>query len=105
MKMKLLSVAAMAFAISTGAAFAQAESNDPGSSAQGTNSSMGGIMDNPTVMSPFYTDESMKTLRSKEEVMGMYGKMAAEDQAKIKEECANVTSPRDSFCETIKDAK
>lgn len=60
------------------------------------------LMDDKTKMAPFYTDEAMTTMKTGEEFTAAFNAMSAEDQQRLRDECMNTTSPRDEFCEGIK---
>lgn len=115
MKMKLLTAAALSLMLA-GSALAQSGSGGNnsgggnsgagdssgtngggsgtgGGGASGSNGGEGGstsgamYLGNPTFMSQFYTDSSMKTMRSKEERAAMMGKMSASDREAFSKEC------------------
>lgn len=87
---KKILVSTAALAMMTGAALAQSE----GTSA----------LDNKDMMKPFYTDDTMKTMRSNDEIAAAVKAMSTEDKAKIAKECENAQSPRDTFCQSFNQA-
>ncbi len=89
--MKTLLMSIFALSIATGGAFA-ASTGGSGSSA----------LDNPEMMSPFFTDTGMKTMRSDNEFKAAWIKMSSEDQAEILKECKDPTLSKahDPFCKT-----
>lgn len=63
-----------------------------------------GMLDDPAAMKPFYTDDSMTTMRSMDEMRAAVKEMNENDKAKITEECKNSTTQRSSFCKAFNDA-
>jgi hypothetical protein len=105
MKKMLISVAAVALLFGTGVSFAQ-ESTQGGSSAT---KGSGGQADKTTnyltdtgTMSKFFTDESMGTMRSADEMKAAYAAMSSEQQAALKDNCkANTDTKFTAFCSSI----
>lgn len=89
----------------SGIVFAQTD----GSGSSATDNATGaakapGMLDDPVAMKPFYTDESMMTMRSMDEMRAAAKAMNENDKAKIMEECKNVNTQRSSFCKAFNDA-
>lgn len=61
-------------------------------------------IDNPDIVKPFYTDETMTTMKPKEELGPLFKELSEENKAKIAEECKNVDSPRATFCQSFNEA-
>lgn len=80
----LFFVSAMAFAVVTGSAFA-------------------GALDEPSNMAPFYTDASMKTLKSPEEMKAVWNAMPEEKRKTMMRECqdAAMSKPYAEFCADV----
>ena len=85
-----LTTGAFAFTMMTGAAFA---GSNTGSTA----------LDNAEMMSPFYTDSGMKTMKSDEEFKAAWMAMKEEDRAKMSKECDTDTEKlHNDFCAKTK---
>lgn len=90
MNIKMICMSAMALSMLTGAALA----------AGGDNTS---ALDNPEKMQPFYTDSSMKTMKSDEEMKAAWMAMSKEDQEMMSKECSNDAEKlHNDFCEKAK---
>lgn len=53
------------------------------------------------MMSPFYTDSDMKTMRSDEEVKAIVAGMKPEDQAAVKAACTTPDQKLSPFCDNV----
>ncbi|WP_421912216.1 hypothetical protein [Mesorhizobium sp.] len=91
MNFKMLTMGAIALAMTSGAALA---GGSTGTSA----------LDDPAKMAPFYTDSSMKTMRSDEEFKTAWMAMKEEDRASMKKDCGDnvIGKSHDSFCAKTK---
>jgi len=94
---RFISAAALILVMSGGAAFAQtdpaAKSGDPGAADKQMSIS------DPATMKPFYSDDSMTTLRPMEEFKSAWAAMSAENQAAVKEQCKQPESEKlKDFC-------
>jgi hypothetical protein len=91
MNIKTLCMGAMALSMITGAALA------------GTASGTSGF-DDATKMQPFFTDSSMKTMKSEAEFKTAWMAMKEEDRASMMKECADaaVAKAHDAFCTMTK---
>jgi len=79
-----------ALTVMTGTAFA---ANDTGTSA----------LDNKDMMTPFYTDADMKTMRSDDEFKAAWMALTQEDRDAVTKECSNDTEKlHNDFCEKTK---
>ena len=94
---RLISATVLVLTMAGGAAFAQtdpaAKSGDPNA----TDKQMS--ISDPAAMKPFYTDDSMTTLRPMEEFKTAWAAMSAENQAAVKEQCKQPESEKlKDFC-------
>jgi hypothetical protein len=102
MKSKLLAMTALCIGLVAAAPLALAQSTQSidasplGGGAAGTNQSAGsnGGEDAPNYMTGpgihlFYSDETMSTLRSGDEIRTVYGGLSAEDQLMLRQSCAS----------------
>jgi hypothetical protein len=91
MNFKMLTLGAISLAMMSGAALAG-----------GTNGTS--ALDDPAKMTPFYTDATMKTMRTDDEFKAAWMAMAQEDRDAITKECGDdVTGkPHDNFCSKTK---
>ncbi|TYR30261.1 hypothetical protein FY036_20490 [Mesorhizobium microcysteis] len=81
MRNKLLTAVAFSFALSTGAAFAQASGEQPV------------IHDPAAMLTPFHTDDTMTTLRTAEENQEHFLSLDVAEQQALREQCqTNVAS-------------
>ncbi|QKD04254.1 hypothetical protein [Mesorhizobium loti] len=78
MNIKMLTMGAMALAMTTGAALA----------GSGTGTS---ALDDPAKMSPFFTDAGMKTLRSDADFKTAWMAMKPEEQKAVLKDCGDAT--------------
>lgn len=95
---KILSVTAIAFMLASGAAVAQQSTTtgDPAASDKQMS------IEDPAVVGPFFTDESMTTLRGEDEFKAAWSAMSADDQTAMKEQCKSTTSIKlKEFCGTV----
>jgi hypothetical protein len=89
MKLHTVSAAVLAMSLAVGsAAFAQETGSTQAT--QGTGDP--GILEQETSMAPFYTDDTMATLRSEEEVRQAFGAMSTGDQEQMKKACIDMHS-------------
>ena len=65
---------------------------------------LAGALDEPKMMAPFFTDASMKTMKSDAEMKKVWAAMAKSDQTKMMKECndAAMSKPHAQFCEKLK---
>lgn len=101
-KLAILGVVCIATA---GSAFAQ--SSDSGSTATDNKTGAAqapGMLDDPVAMKPFYTDDTLMTLRTDDELRAAFKEVNEQDKAKLTEECKHVTTQRSSFCKAFNDA-
>jgi hypothetical protein len=63
-----------------------------------------GALDEPKMMAPFFTDASMKTMKSDADMKKVWAGMAKGDQAMMMKECndAAMSKPHAQFCEKLK---
>ena len=95
MKLKLVSVALFALGMAAGAATAQTSSS-------GNTDAAPKIFQDPTTMKPFFTDDTMATLRSEEEVKAAFNALPAEQQQDMKSQCETATDPKyKDFCAAV----
>ena len=93
--------------INVGATAAWAQSEGTGTNAPDSETgskAAPGVLDDPAKMKPFYTDESMMTLRSPSELATSFQAMNTEDREAVAKECQNVNTQRESFCKAFNDA-
>ncbi|CDX17730.1 conserved exported hypothetical protein [Mesorhizobium sp. ORS 3324] len=96
MNIKMISLGAMALSMASGSALA---------AATGTGTS---ALDDPAKMQPFYTDSTMKKMRSSDEFTRAWKALTAEDQKMIVAACAdeakkaNATNTHPEFCSSVK---
>jgi hypothetical protein len=97
MKLKMLSIAALALSLAGGAAIAQ--TSEPGN---GGSDAAPQMFEDPKTMEPFFTDSSMATMRSEEEVKAAFNRLPDAQQEEMKSQCAITTSEKyRAFCATI----
>jgi hypothetical protein len=95
---KLLSTAALVMALSGGIAIAQETSATTGGSDDAQNS----IMDDKKIMGPFFTDDTLSTMKSSDELKQAYLALSAEDQKRMKDDCTRNAVPTwNDFCASI----
>ena len=111
MTLKLLSIAAVSLMLAGGAAIAQTDSNsstDANASGQTNQTSAADpgpkYLTNPEMMGPFFTDDTMVTMRSADEMKTAWAAMSVEDQTAMRAECeANDSDKYRDFCGAIND--
>lgn len=87
---KILSIAAMSIVMATGAAFAQTTT---------TGAATDPSAEDKALYQPFYTDDTMGTMRSDDEFAAAWTAMTAENQAKVREQCVAPANDRlKDFC-------
>ncbi|TJU97496.1 MAG: hypothetical protein E5Y12_24745 [Mesorhizobium sp.] len=95
MNIKMICFGAMALSMVAGSALA---AGNTGTSA----------LDDPAKMQPFYTDSSMKTLRSNDDFVKAWKALTPEDQTAMMTACAdeaknaNPTNTHPEFCSSVK---
>jgi hypothetical protein len=87
MKLKMLSIAAVAIAIS-GSAFAQSSTGSP-------------RLDDATMMGSFYSDKDMKTMKTGDEFSAAMQNLKSEDREAISNECKNTNTQHSNFCDAF----
>lgn len=87
MSMKILALATLAATL-FGTALVQAE---------------GSIFDDKEKMKPFYTDESMTTLRTGDDFDRVFNALPDDDKQRFRDECQNNVSQRDDYCNGLED--
>ena len=79
---KILSTAAMVLALTAGSAFAQMNP-----------------LEDPAMMGGFYTDNTMSTMKSADEMKAYWSSMSADNQKAMKDACtANQSEKLKDFC-------
>jgi hypothetical protein len=86
MKIMIASIVAAPLLLTGGVSLAQTDS----------------IMSDKTVMGPFFTDETMATLRSDEELQAELAKMSPENRQKFIEECKKPAEHEQMYNELCK---
>ncbi|MBA3448645.1 MAG: hypothetical protein H0T56_13785 [Pseudaminobacter sp.] len=106
MNLKMLSIAALALTLSSGA-FAQTNppiDNPADPSAQDKQNptvdpTVTNALDDPAMMTPFYTDDTMTTMRPVEEMRTAWTTMTPENQALMQQNCETTESIKyKEFC-------
>jgi hypothetical protein len=101
MNFRSLALAAATISLLSGAALAQ-EGEDQSSSTTGSVEKSTALDQAQRQMrAPFYTDDTMATMRTGDEFSAAWTAMSADDQQSIRDQCANSTSPEDEFCRGI----
>ena len=85
MKLKILSIAALAFALASGAAIAQ-EASSTDAASQNTEADAEKL-GNSERMGAFFTDDTMTTLRTDEEFNTAFTGMTVDEQTRMRDEC------------------
>lgn len=85
MKNKLLAAAALAFAVSTGAAFAQTATEEGASGEAFAQPPLPGL-------ESFYTDDTMTDMRTPDEMRASFDALSAEDRLALKNRCEMSTA-------------
>jgi NurA-like 5'-3' nuclease len=85
MSIRMFCLGAMALTMATGAAVA-------------------GALDEPTMMAPFYTDASMKTMKKMADFKTVWMSMSEADRASIMKECTDegIAKDHEDFCKMTK---
>ena len=62
-----------------------------------------GALDEPAVMTPFFTDSGMKTMKPKDDMMKAWQAMSKDDQGRMTKECqdAAMSKPHAEFCADV----
>ena len=95
MKLKMLSIAAVAFTLASGAAFAQTSSS-------GNTDAAPSVLEDPATMKPFFSDETMSTMKSDEEVKAAFNALPMEQQEAMKSQCKSATDAKyQDFCAKV----
>ena len=97
MKTKLLTTAALAAFIAAGGAFAQTAGNNSNGAPFASPEEEAMYTENAELMGGFFTDETMKEMRSEDEVRTAYDGMSAEDKDKLKAACDAAMQNRGSY--------
>ncbi|TSE12020.1 hypothetical protein C1D09_011335 [Mesorhizobium intechi] len=96
MKIKMICLGAMALSMVAGSALAA------------TGSSGTSALDDPAKMQPFYTDSTMKKMRSNDEFIKAWKALTPDDQKMMTTACAdevknaNATNTHPEFCSNVK---
>ncbi len=63
-----------------------------------------GILDEPKMMAPFFTDKAMKTMKSDADMKKVWAKMSKKNQTAMMKECndAAMSKPHAEFCDKLK---
>ncbi|OBQ73308.1 hypothetical protein EB233_13995 [Mesorhizobium erdmanii] len=63
-------------------------------------SALAGILDEPKMMAPFFTDKTMKTMKADADMKKVWAKMSKKHQAAMMKECqdAAMSKPHAEFC-------
>ena len=102
MKLKFASAAALALMLAGGAAFAQSSTTADPAAPDTTQADKLQPLEDPTVMQPFFTDDSMTTMRTDEEMKTAWTAMSVENQEAMKTQCATTDSVKfKEFCGKI----
>lgn len=100
-----LAAAALTLALTTGGAFSQAVQDGETPTVSGEVQGMMFAFDSEramfesrmAVMSGFFTDETMTTMRSDEEMAAAFSALSAGDQASLRSDCERALQDRGSF--------
>lgn len=102
MKLKLASAALLALMLTGGAAFAQASTTADPAAPDTTQADKLQPLEDPAMMKPFFTDDTMATMRTDEEMKSAWMAMSAEHQKAMKDQCATTDSVKfKEFCGKI----
>jgi hypothetical protein len=102
MSFKTFALAAAAATMLTGAALAQTSTAPTDNTTTNATTPSGSSLEDKTLMGPFYTDESMTTLKTGDEFNTAWMKMSGEDKDRVRADCENSSSLRDDFCQGIR---
>ena len=105
MNFKSFVLAAAAATFLSGAAMAQTDQTDNTNTNSVGDSTSSTALDQAQrqMRAPFYTDDTMTTMRTGDEFTAAWTAMSADDQQSIRDQCANNVSPEDEFCRSIQD--
>lgn len=95
MKLKILSAVVLAASLATGSA-AIAQTTDSTSSSDTSRTDPGALEAQRALMGGFYTDDTMTTLRSEDEIRQAWGGMSSADQEQLRTHCVDMQSGRES---------
>lgn len=96
MTFKMLSIAAVAFGLAAGAAYAQTTTEADQTATSGRD------IQNHEVVGPMFADKEMTKMRAKEEMHAEWAKLPEERRTKMKGECANPMNAHEKdFCDVI----
>ena len=102
MKLKLASAAALALMLVGGAAYAQSSTTADPAAPDTTQADKLQPLEDPAMMGPFFTDDTMTTMRSDEEMKTAWAAMSADNQKMMKDQCATTDSVKfKEFCGKI----
>jgi hypothetical protein len=96
MKLKMLSAIVVAASLATGTAAFSQQTDSTGN----TSRTDPGVLENQEIMGPFFTDDTMTTLRTEDEIRQAYLALAPADQEEMKERCIDMHSTRESADES-----
>jgi hypothetical protein len=67
-------------------------------------SALAGILDEPKMMAPFFTDKTMKTMKADADMKKVWAKMSKKHQTAMMKECqdAAMSKPHAEFCANVK---
>lgn len=63
-----------------------------------------GVLDDPVMMKPFYTDDTMQTLRPSTEFGAAVKALNTNDRDKIAKQCEQSTTQKGTFCQAFNEA-
>ncbi|EHK53323.1 hypothetical protein [Allomesorhizobium alhagi] len=99
MRLKVLPIAVLAATLA-GGAFAQ---SGPAPAVDPTTT---GSLEDPTLMRPFFTDDTLTTMRSDEEIRAAFNDMSPTAQERLIQDCDNPAKHREQYhyglCEKIR---
>ena len=106
MTMKLLSIAAFSLMLAGGVAMAQTDTATPNAAGQSDSTSAVDpgpkYLTDPAKMGVFFTDDTMTTMRSADEMKAAWMAMSDEDRTAMKTECETTDSIKyKDFCGAI----
>ncbi|OHV89573.1 hypothetical protein [Mesorhizobium sp. ORS 3428] len=63
-----------------------------------------GILDEPKMMAPFYTDKTMTTMKSDAQIKKVWARMSKKNKTAMMKECQDpaMSKPHAEFCDKIK---
>lgn len=108
MTLKMLSIAALALTLASGAAFAQTDPalpTDPGAEDKQmpqVDPTVTNALEDKTLMGPFFTDDTMTTMRSADEMKTAWAAMTDENRMTVKKNCESSDSIKyREFCGAV----